>query len=263
MNRPNVQTFGAARASAVLIAQSIDYADGSHEIAHVHHRAQLVYATGGIVRVVTPFGLWMLTPGQSLLIGSAVEHALHMVGEVSMRTLYIQPEALPELAYECRALKVEALLHASILGMFDPVLDDPEDTRGTLLVPLILRLIRHAFAKASESQLPLPANARLRRVCESLIAEPRNNESLEYWAEQVGASGRTVARLFRQETGMTFGQWREQLRVTDAMSRLAVGADVTAIADELGYTDARTFGAMFRRVTGMTPQQFRLSVARE
>ncbi|KEZ03705.1 hypothetical protein GQ57_23030 [Burkholderia sp. MSh2] len=239
------------------MAQAIDYVDGTHEIAHVHHRAQLVYATSGIVRVVTPLGLWMLTPGNALLIGSQVEHALHMVGQVAMRTLYIDPDVLAPQEQECRAIPVGDLLRALILGLFDARADDAEENRAELIVPLILRLLQDAKHEPSAARLPLPAHARLRQICDNLIAEPASADTLERWAERIGASSRTVARLFRQETSMSFGKWREQLRLAEAMSRLSIGVPVAQVAEELGYADVRTFTVMFKRAFGSTPQQFR------
>jgi AraC-like DNA-binding protein len=263
MSQPKLQTFGEVAGARKVIAQSIDYEDGTHEIAHVHHRSQLVYAMTGVVRTMTPFGLWMLTPGHALLIGSQIEHELHMVGHVSMRTLYIDPGALAIEGAECRMITVDALLRASILGMFDSALDEAQSdaeggtTRETLLVPLILRLLQLACKRAADTRLPLPGHTRLRRICERLIEQPASNDTLEDWADEVGASARTVARLFRQETGMTFGQWREQLRLAEAMSQLSVGEAVAGIAQHLGYADVRTFSVMFRRAFGCTPQQFR------
>jgi AraC-like DNA-binding protein len=245
MSQPKLQTFGALPATRIVIAQSIDYEDGTHEIAHVHHRSQLVYATTGIVRAVTPLGLWMLTPGHALLIGSQVEHELHMVGQVSMRTLYIDPGVLHDRDDE------------------GTVGSGGAGTRETLLVPLILRLLQLACERAPDKRLPLPGNPRLRRICERLIAEPASNDTLDDWADEVGASARTVARHFREETGMTFGQWREQLRLAEAMSKLAVDHPPARIAQELGYADVRTFSAMFRRAFGCTPQQFRQTVRRQ
>lgn len=301
MTLPKLQTFGDSVAARKVIAQAIDYADGTHEIAHVHHRAQLVYATSGIVRAVTPDGLWMLSPGNGLLIGSMVEHELYMVGSVSMRTLYIEPNAIepnaiepnaiaphavapnatgsgaaaPELVapamrasqrHGCRVIAVNDLLRATILSMFDTrsaaevktdaVAEDAADSRTALIVPLILHLLQTAPDDGNDARLPLPASPRLRRICESLITDPANNDTLERWAERIGASSRTVARLFRQETGMTFGQWREQLRLAEAMSKLSVGHRPAQVAVDLGYVDVRTFGAMFQRVFGVTPQQF-------
>ncbi|CAG4917604.1 AraC family transcriptional regulator [Paraburkholderia saeva] len=256
MIQPRLQTFGDGFAARKVIAQAIDYVDGTHEIAHIHHRAQLVYATSGIVRAATPLGLWMLTPGNALLIGSQIEHELHMVGQVSMRTLYIEPDSLAPQKHECRVIPVGGLLRASILGMFDPAADEAGESRAELIVPLILRLLRDATEGVPAARLPLPANARLRRICESLIAQPASNDTLERWAERVGASSRTVARLFRQETGMSFGQWREQLRLAEAMSRLSVGQASARVAQDLGYADVRTFTVMFKRAFGSTPQQF-------
>lgn len=257
MIQPKLQTFGDRFATRPVIAQAIDYADGTHEIAHVHHRAQLVYATSGIVRAVTPLGLWMLTPGNALLIGSQIEHELHMIGQVSMRTLYIEPEALAPQKQECRVIAVGDLLRASIVGLFDAGSDEAGESRAALIVPLVLRLLQDAEDGALVSRLPLPSNTRLRNICESLIAQPASNDTLELWAERVGASSRTVARLFRQETGMSFGQWREQLRLAEAMSKLSTGHSASDVAQDLGYADVRTFTVMFRRAFGSTPQQFR------
>ena len=260
MSKPTLQTYGDAFAAKKIIAQAIDYTDGTHEVAHLHHRAQLVYATSGIVRAVTPLGLWMLTPGNALLIGSQIEHELHMVGQVSMRTLYIEPDSLAPQKQECSVVSVDALLRATILGLFDARAEEADEagqSRTALLVPLILRLLRDAEEGAHAARLPLPANGRLRSICESLIAQPASNDTLERWAERVGASSRTVARLFRVETGMSFGQWREQLRLAEAMSKLSVGHAAGQVAQDLGYADVRTFTVMFRRAFGSTPQQFR------
>lgn len=248
-----LQTFGEAVGARTVIAQSIEYDDGAREIAHVHHRAQLVYATTGIVRVVTPCGLWMLTHGRALLIRSQIEHELHMVGNVSMRTLYIEPDALDDFAGEGRVVEVGELLRAYVLGMFDASVD--EHARQTLLAPLILRTLQASTDSPATTRLPLPASARVRRICEALIAHPSIDETLDRWGERVGASSRTLARMFREETGMTFGQWREQLRLVEAISKLSTGRTVSDVAHDLGYADARTFSAMFRRAFGCSPQE--------
>ncbi|RKP57589.1 AraC family transcriptional regulator [Pararobbsia silviterrae] len=255
MTKAKLQTFGPVAGARPVIAQSIDYDDGAHEIAHVHHRAQLVHATTGIVRTVTPYGLWMLTSDHALLIGSQIEHELHMVGSVSMRTLYIEPDSLAGFSGECRVIEMSDLLRASVLGMFDPVIGEAE--RDAMLAPLILHLLQTSRDAPGNSRLPLPASARVRRICEALIANPSSVDTLERWGERVGASARTLARLFREETGMTFGQWREQLRLVEAVSKLATGGTVADVAQTLGYADARTFSVMFRRAFGYSPQEHR------
>lgn len=249
---PVLQTFGEDAQARQVIAQAIDYSDGAREIAHIHHRAQLVYAMSGIVRVLTPHGLWTLTPGRALLIASRVEHELRMIGGTSMRTLYIDPDALLDASTRCRLIAVGELLRASILGMFDEQLD----SRESLLVPLILRLVDDRRDDIVDLGLPLPEDKRVRQVCEALLAEPANDDTLERWSERVNMSARTLARQFRQETGMTFGRWREQLRLAEAITLLSNGATPSLTAVTLGYADVRTFGTMFKRAFGTTPQQF-------
>lgn len=260
MFHPKLQTFGDGFAARKVIPQTLDYAHGTHEIAHVHHRAQLVYATQGVVRIVTPNGLWMVTPMHALLIGSQVEHELHMLGDVSMRALYIDPAALSAPEPACRAVAPDELLRAAILGFCVAGAGDAYvgNRRVALLEPLILDLLATAPRAPDVPYLPLPTDERLREICMSLIAHAANTETLDDWAARVGASGRTVARRFREETGMSFGEWREALRVAEAISRLEIGHAPADIARALGYADVRTFAAMFKRARGVSPQQFLL-----
>ena len=89
-----------------------------------------------------------------------------------------------------------------------------------------------------------------------LLAEPGDNRDLAAWGRQAGASGRTLARLFRRETGMTFAGWRRRLRLMAALSRLGAGEPVTRVAYELGYHSPSAFVAMFRRALGMPPGRY-------
>src|SRR3546814_8370581 len=83
--------------------------------------------------------------------------------------------------------------------------------------------------------LPHPRDVRLKRIAEALLADPADNRALGDWAKAAAASERTLARLFVRETGMTFGAWRERLRLTAAVARLAEGQPVTSVAFDLGY----------------------------
>jgi AraC-like DNA-binding protein len=106
-------------------------------------------------------------------------------------------------------------------------------------------------------QLPMPRDARLRALCEALLGEPGDQRPLEGWAETINISARTLARRFQSETGLSFGAWRQQARVLDAMGRLGGGEPVTQVALDLGYESVSAFSAMFHRATGTSPSQFR------
>jgi transcriptional regulator GlxA family with amidase domain len=101
--------------------------------------------------------------------------------------------------------------------------------------------------------LPAPAAPRLRELCEILRADPADNRTLAALGRQVGASDRTLSRLFKAELGMTFPQWRTQLRLCRALILLAEGAPVTAVAHRCGWSSASAFIDVFRRTLGYTP----------
>jgi AraC-like DNA-binding protein len=85
---------------------------------------------------------------------------------------------------------------------------------------------------------------------------PDDNRTLAAWGKMVGATGRTLARRFKVETGMTFGQWRQQMRILEALKRLARNEPVTTVAIELGYESPSAFISMFKKSLGTTPGRY-------
>jgi len=104
--------------------------------------------------------------------------------------------------------------------------------------------------------IPLPPDKRLRQLCEAVIAAPARHGTLDAWAQGVGASPRTLARLFRSELGTSFGQWRQQVLLAQALTLAARGQPMALIAADLGYASASAFSAMVRRTVGQPPSQF-------
>jgi AraC-like DNA-binding protein len=91
---------------------------------------------------------------------------------------------------------------------------------------------------------------------ERLIESPGDNKKLERLCRECGASKRTIQRLFRKETKMTFSRWRQQLRLLHAMQRLALGEKVTSAALDAGYNSTSAFISMFRKQLGTTPARY-------
>ncbi|WP_322044590.1 helix-turn-helix transcriptional regulator [Paraburkholderia sp. J67] len=258
-----------------VFGQAIEYESGTREVAHTHPRAQLLYATSGLIRVRTPGASWIVGPDRALLVPPRVEHELEMVGQVAFRTLYIEPCPIPD-GEEARLLAVNGLLREAILAMMaEPVQRHAPGSLADVLAQLIAHLIATAIAQpagaaptlttddldlanaaADAARLPMPQDARLQKICQALIANPANAESLEHWGDRLGASSRTLARHFQRETGMPFARWREQMRVCEAMCQLATLTPIPEVAARLGYADANTFAVMFKRVLNITPLKY-------
>jgi AraC-like DNA-binding protein len=151
---------------------------------------------------------------------------------------------------ECKVLEVSTLLRELIvaLGRVDTL------EREALLANLILDEL--AGSATHPIRVPLPDDKRLKNLCELLIKDPGSTLSLEDWARQVGASERTLSRLFERELGLRFGQWRQQVRLAHAVPLIARGMPLSLVAQELGYASQSAFSAMFKKTFGSSPSTF-------
>ena len=238
-----------------ILALSRDYPPGSVVDPHRHSRAQLLFATSGAMRVTTGGGAWIVPPLRAVWIPAGVEHGWLVTGLVRLRTLFIDPAAAPFMpAADCRVVEVSELLRALILAAMEIPADAPPAPRAGLIGALAL----DELARAPEAplRLPMPQDPRLRRLCQSLLDHPARADTLESWADQAGASGKTIARLFLKETGLTFGAWRQQARLAEAVAQLALGRPISEVARAAGYDSASAFTAMFRRALGTSPRAY-------
>jgi len=93
-------------------------------------------------------------------------------------------------------------------------------------------------------------------VAEALSKNPADGRKLDELCKNTGLTERTAARLFVKETGLTFGKWRQQLRLLAALERLGAGESVTSAALEVGYADVSSFIAVFKAALGETPAKY-------
>jgi AraC-like DNA-binding protein len=237
-----------------VAAMAKDFPNGFVIAPHSHPRAQLVYAADGVMRVISPLGAWVVPPLRAAWIPAGIEHEVRMGGSVAMRTLYIDPKAAPPALAACTVIEVTPLLRALILRAVEEPIEYDEAGAAGLVMALILKEL--ASATTVPLRIPLPSDPRLATLCRALLDHPAKGHTLDAWAERVGASARTLARLFQRETGMGFTQWRQQVRLAEAVGRLAKGNSVARVAESLGYGSASAFTAMFHRTLGATPRQY-------
>jgi AraC-like DNA-binding protein len=238
-----------------VAAMAKDFSAGHVIPAHSHARAQLVHAVAGVMRVTTEDGTWVVPTNRALWIPAGAVHAIRMYGPVAMRTLYIDPAAALSLPARCGVVEVPGLLRELILAATGQAPDEPDPSgRHGLIEALILSEL--VTVPSVPLHVPMPRDKRLAAICAALIEAPDRADTLDQWAVRVGASRRTIARRFRAETGMSFAAWRQQLRLVEALSRLAAGEPVIVVAQDLGYDSPSAFAAMFRRSLGCAPSRY-------
>ena len=204
--------------------------------------------------VETSQGMWVLPASRALWIPTGIPHAVRMAGEVSLRTLYLRPKLVRGLPRVCTVVNISPLLKELIIYSCQfKVLDNRTKIRSHL-VTLILDLLRSS--RTIPLQLPRPVDHRALRVADFLYANPGSIVPTEEICARAGASKRTIERLFRQNTRMTLGRWRQQLRLMHSMRLLAQGMKINSVALEAGYSSPSAFILMFRSALGTSPGQY-------
>jgi AraC-like DNA-binding protein len=234
-----------------LVGYGNDYVSGHETGLHRHPRAQLLFATSGVMRITTEPALFTVPPGTGLFVPAETLHSVRMEGAVHMRALFLRADAAASGPASATVIAVSPLLRELILTVCgEPVV---WDARGP--IRLVAALVLHEISRAGTRTLSLPAcrDPRLVRVAEALLTDPADPRDLDGYAAIAGASVRTLARLFRSDTGMSFQQWRRQLRMTEALSRIAQGTAPGIVAQQVGYASVPAFGAAFRETFGTTP----------
>ncbi|MGN6376200.1 MAG: helix-turn-helix domain-containing protein [Sphingomonas sp.] len=251
-----MKTFDEASCDIhAVVGLEDEYPAGFTDPPHAHNHAQLLYASSGVMSVVVEAESFVIPPQRALWIPAGARHEVSCRGPVSIRTLYFG-ETLGDLAGNvCRVIEISDFLKALILEAVHFGRHYDEDGREGRIVRLLIDEVR-AMPDAPYSAR-MPSDYRLLRVCRQILDNPADQRDLDDYAALAGMSRRTFTRLFRQETGMGLAVWRQQVRLMEAVSLLAMGQPVTTVAFDVGYESPSAFTAMFHRSFGAPPSQYR------
>lgn len=232
-----------------------EFPDGTQVDTHRHARAQLIFATQGVIEVTVGHALWLVPPQRALWMPPDMPHRMRARGHVALRSAYVRPDACPaDFPATPRAVNVSPLLRELIVRAATIPLEYDAAGRDGLVITHLLAEIE--WAPGHPLQLPTGNDRRLARICDAILAHPADARTLDQWALAVGASSRTLARLFIANTGVSFVQWRQLARIQHALPLLAEGKPIAVVSAELGYETAGAFTAMFQRLTGVTPSAY-------
>lgn len=235
----------------------------THFEPHRHPWGQLAYCATGIVQVMAAPDdpslqavTYIVPPSRAVWIPPGMRHAVTVREAAELRTLYIHAGATPAGWAACRMIVVSSLLRELIQAMDAATGRAAEPGRDSLLTGLVLDELAHADTQTLG--VPLPSDKRLRALCEAVLRAPGERATLAEWAADTGASERTVARLFREELGTTYQQWRQQAVLAHALPLLARGMPIGQVAAASGYASDSAFSAMFKAAMGHPPTRWAL-----
>lgn len=220
---PSVESQMPLTRPITVVSRAID----RHSIVdnHQHSWGQFLYAQKGVLQVSTNNERYIVPPEQGVWIMPYVDHEVTAVTELAITSFYFANELLPKLPKTSSVLQVSHFLKTLIIEA-NKILPHYcwEETDGRLL---------------------------------RLIADPSNKHNVVEWGKIIGMSARSLSRLFKKETGLSYRQWRQRLNIQIAMSQLSAGKSATSIALTLGYESPSAFIHMFKKNTATTPSLYR------
>ncbi len=224
-------------------------------LPHTHVFGQLMYSDNTVLTIQTLQGEFVVPRHQALWVPPGIEHCVTCRDGGQLQSLYVDAGWGSKLGTRVKALEVDSLLQA-LLGEVTSWQDDfaMSEENQRLLMVLVDRL--HS-ARENPLFLPKAQDKRLSPIVNALCQQPGLSHSLEEWGSQVGASSRTLNRLFNQAFGMGFSAWRQKVRVMMALKMLGANQSNSEIAEALGYESSSAFIQAFKAHMPYPPGYYR------
>ncbi|MGW5865175.1 helix-turn-helix domain-containing protein [Streptomyces sp. NPDC055239] len=218
---------------------------------HSHPFHELLWNERGASTVVVGARVWTTTPTLALWMPAGALHSGSAVAGTWFRAAFFGYGATHSISDVPVAVDVTPLLRLLLERLGDPQL--PPASRA-VTEAMVLDVLQPS---PRELQVQVPTSTLLHPVAAAVRENPGDPRTLADWAAELGVSTRTVTRAFHAETGTSFARWVGAVRVQHAVTLLARGWEVDAVAERVGYRSASAFGVAFRRTTGLTPGAFR------
>ncbi|OLI92391.1 AraC family transcriptional regulator [Xanthomonas oryzae] len=253
---PGVRTSFEKADGPVLIAFLAELREvwAPETVWHAHVRGQLMYVEHGMLTVHTEQGTLSLPPGCAGWLPPGRQHTVEPAGPMRGWGVGVRPDACVTLPAQGRVIRLTGLAREAIMRAASWPLDQPLDAAQQRLAAVLLDELRQV--QIDHLHLPMPADRRLLRIARQLLDTPADPRSLEQWADWGGLSPRSLSRHFRNETGLSFAQWRQQARLAEGLRRLSQGNAMAQVADQLGYSSPSAFVSVFHRHFGAPPARY-------
>lgn len=224
---------------------------GNYEGNSVATRAQVMYATGGPMKIITPTHIWMVMPSQAIWLPAGEPHEVVAGDRVQVHHLYFDSLQVPDT---CFAFDASLFFHELVqrVRQFNHH-DSLSECEGRIVQVLLDEI---GAQEPSTLNLPLAKDKKVQKITAHLIKTLQVHMNTEEAAALAGASERNFSRLFVSETGMGYRDWCLKLTLLEAISRLQAGESINQVAFELGYENSSAFTYMFHKSLGKPPCLF-------
>lgn len=224
---------------------------------HSHPWGQFVYVSEGLMYFKVEGRAFVAGPSYGIWIPPNLEHGAQSAATTQFCPIHFSSKLSERLPSQTCVLQVSPILRSIIEDFACRNICVPESAEDLRLAEVVVDQIMHA--PKQQNYLPYATSAELQKILGKLQESPGDDRSVEDWADYINTTGRTLQRRCLGELGMTLTEWRQRLRFLRAVDALAAGETIQEIAFKLGYSTPSAFVAMFHRISGTTPGQYRSS----
>jgi AraC-like DNA-binding protein/mannose-6-phosphate isomerase-like protein (cupin superfamily) len=172
---------------------------------------------------------------------------------------------LPPIPGTCRIIDFSLKEQADAERLLSRMLEECKagaayyETSVRLLLSELLILLERCRLFNPEPPRSLhPTHAKVSEIAAFLRLHYSEPLTLEQMSRQFYISTSHLCRIFYRLTGFHFREYLQEVRVREAQKRLAGTRDkVQAIAEQTGFEHISHFNKTFKKVTGLTPLQYR------
>jgi len=241
---------------------AVRYPAGHVVPLHKHAYGHLIHADRGLLRVESESGQWLVPPTAAVWLRSGVPHQLTVPVALQAHGLFVREDVCARLPAADCVVHVSGLLRELIMALAEADNHGSSPRRMQLLGALLIEEL-HA-QPILPFHLPWPAkdaDSPMQQVCQALLDKPGDVATAADWAVKLAMSEKTFYRHFLQSTGMTFGRWRQQLRLMSSLTLLMQGVPITQVALASGYDSHSAYTTAFSRQFGQPPSAFAANAA--
>jgi AraC-like DNA-binding protein len=258
---------------------------------HFHEDCQLTYILEGDGQIFIGDTISEFTTGEAFFIGKNIPHVLRNYDnyynnsnlharaisvffsyDTLMKIFTLLPEAnsLERLLnYSAYGIKLHGEVATQVYKSVNRMLNLKNFDCILELMSILNTISKaHNLRLISTTSIPLHSvsedNKKITTVFEFVMANFHEKISLNEISSKVNMSPTAFCRFFKQRTLKTFSNFLIEVRIGNACKMLAVGDyNTTQCCFSSGYNNVSNFHRHFRRVTGMTPSEYKQKIQKQ
>ncbi|MCJ8349586.1 helix-turn-helix transcriptional regulator [Moritella sp.] len=246
---------------APALINTIEMHKGFIDKLHQHHWHQLIFPIRGLIQTEADDYQFLVPHTTAIFIPAGVDHESIAITDTTFIGLYINPDYgrcyTRNAGQQLKQVSMTSFLKELILMIKQQCQLEPALSHDNILRLLEVLYDQIHTSESFKFKLLIPEDRRIKVIFERLTAQPELDFTLSKWGRIVGASERTLSRIFAKEFNTSFALWRQHLRLIQSLSLLESELSIQSVAHQVGYQNDSSYIKAFKARFAMTPQQFR------